>query len=485
MPLLRNAGSTKLLRNASSTDLVRSLDSSCPDPCDGCIPGPQSGCITCAEVTLSGVATREECFNWVKQAVSALNDNPVKAADPAFDGISCKLRSRDDFGNGFESLASPMFLHYRHPTRGDAVASLLNVSELDVVPCLDGRIRISYLRMSVLGPTPSAPTASTICFEYDERIDNIPRYLGDALPNNAISPTCVFSEFHVFSGGTATVTAAINCFAEPEPLVVKAYDCPTGLSDIEVRLGDNPDFGASPPYYPKNGGIVYKPAEVTNNPAILGTTWVQEACGDPIYPEAVRCDGLAGTVTYDPADRPPTANIFTTGGIDYTPSGGTSTTSPSSGVWSSGVCGSLLLATRCNSDDIPNVPGDVEAQIPANISYDSALLNGGLPEDFTIGMRLIVQRDMGGGLSQDFCLEIPYQCTNLPATGNELQSYQVQEIDCNSWGLGSSGQGALCDVGGPGGGLDCANICCPANGGDCDAEPWCGFCQCCWNVFPE
>jgi hypothetical protein len=260
---------------------------------------------------------------------------------------------------------------------------------------------------------------------------------------------------------------------------VNARDCTDNTAPpVQVRIEDNPDQRASPPYYPKNAGVLLLPGEVTTDPAVLGTSWVQEDCSPVVWPTVSRCDGVAGQLTFDPNDKPADGLTFTVSSVEYYVDGGGSEDTPSVGTWSSDSCFPLQKAVRCSGGNVEGLPIALQSAIPSEVAYDPALLSGGTASDFTTIIQFVLEQEGTGGVRIEYCVFIPYVCTADPATPGAYLTSNLQDFDCSE--LPDIQQdGEICQ---PNSGDTCTDCCGTDSFPSCCNESGNRRCICCLGV---
>jgi len=464
MALLRNAAGTKLLVNAAGDALKVPLrGAACPDPCEGCVGSDLANCELCFDLVLDSIEYSDFCYNTVRRVfMSGVNNNPIllRAYN---ENPPCLVWMLSEGGT--------VYGHYTVDLVGDMVEDAI-IDRLTVYAnfsqCLDGRIRVDNL--DVWGARDGYNTWVWI-FSFQPGTYLSDKYLGDPLPSQ-LYPCSQHEPYgYLFHGGTAVLTLNTSCSGYGEPTVVKATDCETGLSSINVNLDSRPT-GSNIPYAPKNGDIIYRPGDKTSDPIDVGTTWVQESCESIIWPRCSRCDGSAGTVTYAPEGRPNGTNIFTVAAVDYYPDGETDTAAVSTGVWREGSCGGLKRAVRCSDTNIAGVPLAAQDLVPDVVSYDESLLSGGTPSDFSVLLQIVITWD-----GSDYCVNVPYQCTDDDADGSEsYQAMFVQDYDCSELPFGQNQSGWSCD---PSQGPVCSDCCGADNYPSCCQDRQYRLCTCC------
>jgi hypothetical protein len=487
-----------IFRNTARTKLTTSLEGAgCPDPCGGCNPITNDDTDEpCLLITLAGVEAKQTCSfadpfdGSIYLTVTALSTAGINSSfrvEPIrFDQVPGIYSHRDGLDNGIYISTRTNVLYkyvFTDPFYDPYTVFLpIMATNLQTRVCADGRTQIVGLIMWVVDEFENTGERRRVFLYSWRETDAVWYYAGDAIPNEHTDFDCPFRFDRTFKGGTATVTIPETCGVE-EPKVFEAVDCATETSSIFVAIENNPDPGNGLPYFPKNGGVLYRPIDpLTSSPQTIGTTWVQEECAIDVWPTVSRCDGLAGQLTFDPADRPPGGLTFTVSSVEYYVDGDESRTPPSAGTWSSESCFPLQKAVRCAIGNVDSLPIALQSAIPSEVAYDPALLKGGTPSDFTTIIQFIIEQEGTGGVRIEYCVFIPYVCTSDSATPGAYLVTNLQNFDCGELPNDLSQNGELCP---PNTGDSCTDCC------GTDAFPACcnesgnQRCMCCLGVPPE
>jgi len=193
----------------------------------------------------------------------------------------------------------------------------------------------------------------------------------NALSNDAICTFCG-------TGGSASVVRLPSC--EPDPMIVKAWDC-SNTSSIAVDLETRPDETYTGC---RLDGVLYVPGSELTTDAPDDVEWVRESCPDPEYPTLVRCDGLGAEIAYDPALRPAGMQTAIYQGEQYVDTGSSEPLDPVSVVWTPNECPSILgeLYAACGSSGLPSL-----IRIP-NPPASDFIRFGRLGGEYTIGSKI-------------------------------------------------------------------------------------------------